>query len=79
MRAGGKRECFQLLVRENSRKSKGFNLLIGLAYSFIAYKPRAPNSKPRCHTANVKMQEWSNKWKIIRTDKVACESTCILY
>ena len=44
---GGKKEWFQLLVRENSRKSKGFNVFIGLAYSRIGYEPRALNSKPR--------------------------------
>ena len=35
-----------MLVRENSRKSKGFNVFIGLAYSRIGYEPRALNSKP---------------------------------
>ena len=31
-----------------------------------------------CNTANLVMLDWSYRWKI-RTDKVACESTCILY
>ena len=51
--AGGKKEWFQLSVRENSRKSKGFNLLIGLAYSSTGYEPIVPNSKARRHTANL--------------------------
>ena len=45
MRVGGKKEWLQLSVREKSRKSKGFHLRIGLAYSCIAYKPKALNSK----------------------------------
>ena len=31
-----------------------------------------------CNTANLEMLDWSYRWKI-RTDIVACESTCILY
>ena len=31
-----------------------------------------------CNTANLETLDWSYRWKI-RTDKVACESTCILY
>ena len=31
-----------------------------------------------CHTAYLQMLDWSCRWKI-RADKVACESTCILY
>ena len=32
----------------------------------------------KCNTANLETLDWSYRWKI-RTNIVACESTCILY